>query len=171
MIREAKDLLTDVLVTHCGVKERLIARSGYEQMRLESRKEYPFAALVSVTGRYDEPSRTQIVIDTEEGRTYVQARTMRILPIRVVLEHKNEEAADELFSRFIGNLPFNFEINKVNGTINPTAEEHSDFMSSLLERYMSAVLIEFAIEAYPAAQKAYRIEDITPEGEFKDDQK
>ena len=168
MIKEAKDVLESVLTTKCGINEKLIARSAYEKEQLQHRKQYPFASLISMTGRYEEPNRMQINIKSDEGNTYVQARALRVLPIRAVIEHKDEESADALFSTFLGSLPFSFEIDGVNGTITPTTEEHSDFISSVHGHYQSAVLMEFSIEAYPVPQAGYPIEDITTEGEFED---
>jgi hypothetical protein len=145
MIKEAKDILE--VVVRERIPDAVVVRSvAHESEELMTRK-LPLVSLITNQGRFDDrEAKTIRYPDAEAGiwkERYVRGK--RILPIVLRCWAEGEEAADELLSRILPAIPRKWELDGFKGLIVIENEEHSDFLDSVTELYLSVVVIQFSV--------------------------
>lgn len=164
MITAIKNILSGVL-QDAGIPAERIARNAREEQALVSRREvFPFASLVTDPGRFESPDHKEVRLKMEGKTLYRQIRTKRIIPMVVKITGKDEAQSGEILSQIIARLPFAWEYKGIQGTIEPTHEEYSDYDSRMNARHEAVVVVEFAVDVGPEGLEAVPVGGIK-EGE------
>jgi hypothetical protein len=145
MIKEAKDILQSVVLQRAP--DVTVVRSMAEEQRSIMARTWPLVSLVTNPGRFDDrESKTIRYPDAEAGiwkERYVRGK--RILPVLLRCWAEGEDAADALFSRILPAIPRKWEYDGFEGLIVIDTEEHSDFVDSVNNLYLSVAEIEFSV--------------------------
>jgi hypothetical protein len=146
MIKEIKDLLETIVLERIpGIP---IVRSVSAEKQTITAHQFPFVALVTNPGRFDDrEARVCRYADVEAG-TWKQrtVRGSRIIPILLRCWTAGEEEADALFSRILPAVPRRWKHDGFEGFVLINREEHSDHTGNVLKLYVSVAEIEFRID-------------------------
>ena len=145
MIKEVKDILRDVVSLRApGVA---VVRGMAEEQRAIMARQWPLVSLITNPGRFDDrEAKTIRYPDAEAGiwkERYVRGK--RILPVLLRCWAEGEDAADVLFSRILPAIPRKWEYDGFEGLIVIETEEHSDFVDSVNNLYLSVAEIQFSV--------------------------
>jgi hypothetical protein len=141
MVREAKALLTEVI--HLVLPDIPIVLSAAEESRVFHDRRFPFIALITNPGSFDESeART---VRRREGMRILEwyVRGYRNLPIVIRCWALGEDACDAVFSRIIPAIPRQWEYAGYVTHIKIGAEEHTDNATNLTKPYLSVVEVTF----------------------------
>jgi hypothetical protein len=147
MITEAKDLLEAV------IKDRVsgitVVRSALDESQILGTRAFPFAALITNPGGFDEREAKTVKYYDEKDEMWKKRyiRGSRVVPILLRLWAKNEEDADRYFSRILPAIPRTWEYDDLEGLVLINGEEHSDHTGNVAKRYLSVAEIQFTMIA------------------------
>jgi hypothetical protein len=147
MIKEAKDILQAIVSRRTpGVA---IARSMAEEQHFIMARTCPFVSLITNPCRFDDREAKTVRYPDAEAKIWKEryVRGKRILPVLLRLWAGSEDAADALFSRILPAIPRKWEYDGFEGLIVIENEEHSDFVDSVNNLYLSVAEIEFSVPA------------------------
>jgi hypothetical protein len=146
MITAAKDTL------EAAIKARVpavaIVRSAADETRAIMARQFPFAALITNPGRFDDRTAGTARFADTDTNTLVQRyiRGSRILPILVRVWAEGEEEADDVFSRILPAIPRKWNYDGFEGLIVINAEEHSDHTGNTAKQYVSVAEVQFSVQ-------------------------
>lgn len=145
MIREAKDILQKAVSSR--IDNITIVRSKAEEQRAIMTRSFPLVSFITNPGRFDDrESKTVRYPDEESGlwkERYVRGR--RMLPILLRVWAAGEDETDTIFSRILPAIPRKWELDGFEGLIVIQTEEHSDFVDSVNNLYVSIAEVQFSV--------------------------
>jgi hypothetical protein len=150
VIKEAKDLLESVVhgVLPALAPGYMVVRSKSKEEQAIMARKWPVISLITDEGTFDDrEARTCRYADTEAGiwkERYV--RGSRTLPLQLRCWAEGEDAADEIFSKLLPEIPRRWELDGFEGLIRIGVEAHSDNTGAVSTLYLSAALIEFSVD-------------------------
>ena len=147
MIREAKTLLKGIIEkTMPGIT---VVFSAAEETREIMARKFPFVALITNPGSFDDTEAKTVRYFEENPKRYLQryVRGHRNLPILIRCWADGEEKADELSSSIIPEIPSQWEYNGFGNYVQIDSEEHSDHTSSTGKPYVSVIVATFTATA------------------------
>jgi len=147
VIREAKTLLKGVIEkTVPGIT---VVKSAAEETREIMARKFPFVALITNPGSFDESEARTVRYFEGEPKQYREryVRGHRNLPILIRCWADGEDNADELSSKIIPEIPSQWEYDGFGNHVRIEAEEHSDHTSSMNKPYVSVIVATFTATA------------------------
>jgi hypothetical protein len=150
VIKEAKDVLENIVhtVLPAVAADYVVVRSKSKEEQSIMARKWPVISLITETGNFDDrEARTYRYADTE-AKTLKEryVRGSRTLPIQLRCWAEGEDAADEIFSKLLPEIPRHWELDGFEGLIRIGFEEHSDSTDALSKLYLSVAVIEFTID-------------------------
>jgi len=147
VIREAKTLLKGIIEkTVPGIT---VVKSAAEESRLIMAHKFPFVALITNPGSFDESEAKTVRYFESNPKQYLEryVRGNRNLPILIRCWADGEDNADELSSSIFPEIPSQWEYDGFGNHVQIETEEHSDHTSSTNNTYVSVIVATFAATA------------------------
>jgi hypothetical protein len=147
MIRTAKDALEGAI--NARVPSIAVVRSAADETRAIMARRFPFAALITNPGKFDDRTDGTARYANTDANTLVQRyiRGSRILPILVRVWAEGEGEADDVFSPILPAIPRKWKYDGFEGLIAINAEEHSDHTGNTAKQYVSVAEVQFTVQA------------------------
>jgi len=167
MIREAKKLLDTIIRKRIREGMPIADSIALEAQCIMARK-FPFVALVTNPGRFDESAARTVRYKDDAGQyreRYVRGN--RILPILIRCWADGEEKADALCSAIMAAIPSQWAYDDFCCRIEIKGEEHSDHAGQLNAPYVSVIEVEFTGTSALPPEEVPVIESTEVEGEYK----
>lgn len=161
MIKEAKDLIQSI-IPEALVKK--VVRDGIEEKKALSNKELPFLALITNPGGFDETEAKYIKFKEDGALFQRYIRGTRTLPIVIRVWAESEDEADEILSEIIVQMPRFWNCDGLQGRVDILNEEHSDYSTRLLGKYLSALEISFSVEVGKEKEQIQTFNSVLTEG-------
>jgi hypothetical protein len=167
VIREAKNLLKGIIEkTVPGIT---VVKSAAEESRIVMARKFPFVALITNPGSFDESEARTVRYFEGEPKQYREryVRGHRRLPILIRCWADGEDNADALSSSIIPEIPSQWEYDGFGNHVQIETEEHSDHTGNLNSPYVSVIVATFIATAArkPDAVPFYE-EVVLDEGEI-----
>jgi hypothetical protein len=143
VIKEAKDLLKGIIQkTVPGIT---VVKSAEEETREIMARKFPFVALITNPGSFDESEARTVRYFESNPKRYLEryVRGHRKLPILIRCWAVGEENADALSSSIIPEIPSQWEYDGFGNHVQIEGEEHSDHTSVMNKPYLSVIVATF----------------------------
>lgn len=163
MIKEVKDILQEI--AKYRVPGIIVARSISEEQHAIMARKYPIVSLITNPGKFDDrEAKTIRYFDEEAGiikQRYV--RGSRTVPILLRVWAEGEDKTDRIFSRLLPAIPRKWEYDGFEGLIVIETEEHSDFVDSVNNLYLSIAEVRFSVSVAMEETEVPTIKAVEPE--------
>lgn len=146
MITEAKDFLEDLIKKHSPetCKIDLVVRNATDEKNAVTNRKFPFAALISRQGSFDETKCRSSGYKKEDGS--IQAcliRGERTVPMQIRIHARKEAEAESVIDALIANMPTRYGWGEFIDLVQIRATDLSDFGSNMSEYVIAALVVDF----------------------------
>ncbi|GAB6173281.1 MAG: hypothetical protein QMC95_06525 [Desulfitobacteriaceae bacterium] len=142
MIQAAKDLITEILKTQCGVTQIYRDDDAFERI-----KSNPCAILLANKEELNEKKRKVSKWADATDRHFVRSQVYeRILPVEVNIFHKTEDLVNDVLQMLLANLPGGMDDGKGNWV--PIEPATIEWPPDQKERALAVLIIKFISGVY-----------------------
>lgn len=163
MITAAKDILAGIITAHTSIPAKRVARSAAAERDLHHERAYPFVALITADGSFENTAGTVRYEDTTAGSIVERlVRGTRTVPMEIRLWAEDETDGDRLAHAVIRHLPTRWEYDGFAGAIDIADEAHTDNAANITDEYVISILARFSIPVAPDAKPIDTVPGVSP---------